>query len=326
MLDIFFNTLYGKLYERIEGGACENFEYSGSDGKICNMYIKRPVPWLVDGVQYYDATTPYGYGGPVVTVGEPSETLITGYYAAWADYCRDNRIAAEFVRFHLYDNADLRLYYPGDVIHVSDNVVRGLAPTMDEIWMEFEHKVRKNVKRAQLSGLIVTTDATGEHLSAFLDIYYKTMNRNKAKNYYYFEPSFFEDISRNLNGHYIYFHVWHNGQIISTELVLSSQDYAYSFLGGTLENSYPMRPNDLLKYEIIRWCKGTGRKVFVLGGGYNPLDGVYRYKKAFAPGNDVPFYIGRKVFQNEIYDKLITMRAQKPEFDAASQFFPLYRS
>ncbi len=326
MLDIFFNPSYGKLYEQIEGGTCETFEHAGRDGTICNLYIKRPVPWLVDGVQYYDVTTPYGYGGPVVTAGEPSEALISEYYAAWADYCHDNKIVSEFVRFHLYDNTDLRLHYPGKVIHFSNNVVRSLAPTMDEIWMEFEHKVRKNVKRAQSNGLTVTTDVTGEQLPAFLDIYYNTMKRNSAKTYYYFEPSYFENINRTLNGQYIYFHVWHNEQIISTELVLCSQDYAYSFLGGTLEDFYPMRPNDLLKHEIIRWCKETGRKVFILGGGYHPDDGIYRYKKAFAPGNDVPFYIGRMVYQNEVYNQLITIRAQKPAFDAESQFFPLYRS
>ncbi|PKM71551.1 MAG: GNAT family N-acetyltransferase [Firmicutes bacterium HGW-Firmicutes-16] len=326
MLDVFFNPSYGKLYEQIEGGAFDTFEYAGRDGTICNMYIKRPVSWLVDDVQYYDVTTPYGYGGPVVTAGETSESLIAEYYTAWAAYCRGSRIIAEFVRFHLYDNADLRLYYPGEVIRISDNVVRSLTPTMDEIWMEFEHKVRKNVKRAQNNGLTVTADATGEHLSAFLNIYYKTMKRNRAKNYYYFETSYFEDINRTLNGQYIYFHVWHNEQIISTELVLYSQDYAYSFLGGTLEDFYPMRPNDLLKYEIIKWCKETGRRAFILGGGYHSGDGIYRYKKAFAPGNDVPFYIGRKVFQSEIYHQLIAIRAQKPDFDSESQFFPLYRS
>lgn len=326
MLDIFFYPSYGKLYEQIEGGTCEIFEHVGREGTICNMYIKRPVPWLVDGVQYYDVTTPYGYGGPVVTSGESSKALISGYYEAWEKFCCDNKIVAEFLRFHLYDNTDLRLHYPGEVIQISDSIVRDLTPTMDEIWMEFEHKVRKNVKKAKCKGLTVTTDTTGEYLPVFLDIYYKTMKRNKAKKYYYFEPCFFEDINRTLNGLYIYFHVWHNEQIISTELVLYSQNYSYSFLGGTLEDFYPLRPNDLLKYEIIKWCKESGRKVFILGGGYHPDDGIYHYKKAFAPGKDVPFYMGRKVYQDKIYNQLIAIRAKTPEFDAKSQFFPLYRS
>ncbi|MEA4894594.1 MAG: GNAT family N-acetyltransferase [Oscillospiraceae bacterium] len=326
MLDIFFYPSYGKLYERIEGGTCEVFEHTGGDGTIRNMYIKRPVPWLVDGVQYYDVTTPYGYGGPVITAGKSTEALISEYYAAWADYCRNNRIVAEFVRFHLYDNTDLSLHYPGEITQISDNVVLNLAPTIDEIWVGFEHKVRKNVKKAQRNGLAVTSDTTGEHLPDFLDIYYNTMNRNKAKSYYFFDPSYFKALNRTLKGKYVYFHVWHNEQIVSTELVLCSQNYAYSFLGGTLEDYFPMRPNDLLKYEIIRWCKETGRTVFVLGGGYHPGDGIYRYKKTFAPSDVVPFYTGRKVYYSEIYSQLIAIRSQEPEFDVESQFFPLYRS
>lgn len=326
MPDVFFSPSYGKLYEKPEGGCCEIFDYSGNGGTISSMYIKRPVPWLVSGVQYYDATTPYGYGGPLLTAGDSSKELISGFYSAWSDYCHDNRIIAEFVRFHLHDNIDLRLQYPGDIIHISDNVVCDLASTMDEVWMGFDHKVRKNVKRAQSIGLTVTADAVGEHLAKFVDIYYKTMKRNKAKDYYYFEPSFFENLVRTLKEQFAFFHVWHDERIIATELVLCSQNYAYSFLGGTLQDFYPMRPNDLLKFEIIRWCKETGRRVFVLGGGFLPEDGIYRYKKAFAPGSELPFYTGRKVFQADIYSQLVAIRSQKPEFDADSRFFPLYRS
>ncbi len=262
----------------------------------------------------------------MITAGDSNEGLISDYYEAWKGYCNDNQIIAEFVRFHLFDNINMRLRYPGDIIHVSDNVVCNLAPAIDEIWMEFDHKVRKNVKRAQNSGLSVTADMFGEQLSAFLDIYYETMKRNAAKSYYYFERPFFEDLVRTLKGKFAFFHVWHNERIIATELVLCSQNYAYSFLGGTLQDFYPMRPNDLLKFEIIRWCKETGRRVFVLGGGFLPEDGIYRYKKAFAPGSELPFYTGRKVFQADIYSKLVAIHSQKPEFDADSRFFPLYRS
>lgn len=325
--DVFFNPDYGKLYEEIEGGTCETFEYSGAGGTIRNMFIKRPVPWLINGVPYYDVTTPYGYGGPVVTAGEPSEAMISKYYTAWLNYCRDNRIVAEFVRFHLFDNIALRDAFPGEVTHVSDNVVRMLSDDIDDIWMQFEHKVRKNVKKAQSNDLIVTTDAIGDHLDDFLKIYYDTMQRNNAKEYYSFGRTYFQNIIDSLRGKFEFFNVWHEDTIISTELVLCSECYTYSFLGGTLDEYYPMRPNDLLKYEIIKWSKETGRKAFVLGGGYGSNDGIYRYKKAFAPGDDVPFYIGKRIVDLDMYSKLIELRKlQNTAFDAASNYFPLYRS
>ncbi len=106
--------------------------------------------------------------------------------------------------------------------------------------------------------------------------------------------------------------------------MLCSEKYVYSFLGGTLEEFYPMRPNELLKCEIIKWSQETEHSAFILGGGYGGNDGIYRYKKSFAPGSDVPFYVGRFVHNRKIYDKLVDMRRQQGELN--SNFFPLYRA
>jgi len=323
MADTFFQPEYGKLYEKLEGGICETFEYKCGTGVVHNMYIKRPVPWLVHGEQYYDVLTPYGYGGPVVVEGIASQELLFGYYAAWSAYCHKNGIAAEFIRFHLFDNTDLRDAFPGEIVHISDNVVRRLDDTMDVMWMEFEHKVRKNVKKAQSNGLTVTADVTGTELDAFLNIYYSTMERNNAKDCYYFDRAYFQSIIDTLPGRFMFFHVWHKDTIVSTELVLCSGRYVYSFLGGTLDEYYPMRPNDLLKYEIIKWSRETGHEAFILGGGYCGNDGIYRYKKAFAPGADVPFYIGRIIHNQYIYDALVEKRRLDGPMNEG--FFPQYR-
>lgn len=323
MLDIYFQPEYGKLYEQIEGGVCEAFEYKYDAGTIRNMYIKRPVPWLIDGIQYYDVITPYGYGGPVIIDGNASSGLLAGYYAAWSAYCHENGIVAEFIRFHLFDNTDLRNTFPGEIVHISDNVVRRLDDTMDVMWMEFEHKVRKNVKKAQSNGLTVTIDGTGTELSEFLNIYYSTMERNNAKDYYYFNRAYFQSIINTLPGRFMFFHVWKDDTIVSTELVLCSDKYVYSFLGGTMDEYYSMRPNDLLKYEIIKWGKETRHIAFILGGGYGGNDGIYRYKKAFAPGDDVPFYIGRLIHNKYIYDALVEKR--KLDGPINEGFFPQYR-
>lgn len=322
MLDVFFLPEYGKLYEQIENGECRTFCFVTDTIRIQNVFIKRPVPWLVDGVQYYDVTTPYGYGGPVVIEGTATPEMIDNYYSAWSAYCKVEKIVAEFIRFHLFDNIQLRETFPGEVIHVTENVVRQLDVSIDRIWTEFEHKVRKNVKKALNNELTVTTDSIGEQLGAFLDIYYKTMERNEAKSFYYFDRAYFQAIIDTLPGQFMFFHVWKDAVVISTELVLCSYKYVYSFLGGTLDEYYPMRPNDLLKYEIIKWSKDTGHQAFILGGGYSAHDGIYKYKKAFSQNGDVPFYIGRKVWDEYVYNKLIEMRNDSILNEC---FFPLYR-
>lgn len=323
-IDVFFLSEYGKLYDNVDKGVCTKFIFSNNSGSIQNMVIKRPVPWVIDGIQFYDVTTPYGYGGPVITAGNASSDLISDYYDAWNKYCENERIIAEFIRFHLFDNEALKNAFPGKVNHVTDNVVRKLDISLDEMWMEFERKVRKNIKRARNNSLFVTTDVTGEHLDTFISIYYKTMKRNGAKRYYYFDMSYFKQIVESLKNHFMFFHVWKDDVIISTELVLYSDRYVYSFLGGTLAEYYLERPNDLLKYEIIKWAKETNHKYFILGGGYGANDGIYRYKKAFAPGADVPFFIGTRIINEVVYSRLAEIK--KKEGGGDNSFFPVYRT
>ena len=152
------------------------------------------------------------------------------------------------------------------------------------------------------------------------------MNRNNASNYYYFGQQYFEDIANLLPNNYIYFHVLKDNKIISTELVLFSERYAYSFLGGTIADYYDCRPNDFLKNEIIKWCYEQGIQQFILGGGYHKDDGIYRYKKGFTPDEDVPFYIGRHIFNQDIYQQAISKRQQADaSFDINTPYFPAYR-
>ena len=91
-------------------------------------------------------------------------------------------------------------------------------------------------------------------------------------------------------------YVVHEGKIISTELVIYGTENAYSYLGGTDRDYFDVRPNDYLKYEIIKWAKAKGLKNFVLGGGYGADDGIFQYKLCLAPHGEYDFYIGRSQY------------------------------
>ena len=52
--DIYFDNNYGKLYEHIEKGKAEIFEYEDSNGKISNQFIIREIPIKIDDNIYFD--------------------------------------------------------------------------------------------------------------------------------------------------------------------------------------------------------------------------------------------------------------------------------
>ena len=232
-----------------------------------------------------------------------------------------NCYICEFVRFELF--TDYYKHYDGEIETRTHNVVRSLEMPLDEIWMDFKQKVRKNVKRANSNGLQIIVENTDEHIEDFLRIYYCTMDRTNADEAYYFSRQFYKNLSE-MKDNVMYFYVVYQGQIISTELVIYGKNNCYSYLGGGTDREYfELRPNDFLKYEIIKWAKEKGLKNFVLGGGAGKDDGIFQYKRCFAPHGEYSFYIGRKIFDYNTYQYLVDLRTGE---ELHMDFFPLYRS
>jgi hypothetical protein len=274
-----------------------------------------------------DIATPYGYGGPFRwgTAWDPD--AVRAFWLDFDAWAVQSRVVSEVVRLSLFP--ETLVEYPGGRRVLSDNVVRALR-SEDELWRDFEHKVRKNVNKARASGVTVRIDETGDRLDDFLAIYSGTMNRRNAGETYYFPREYFERIHADLQGQFAYFHAFVGGSVVATELVLVSADRVYSFLGGTDAAWFHVRPNDLLKVEIMNWARSAGKTEFVLGGGYARGDGIYRYKLSFAPNGSVPFSIGSRVLNAGAYQRMIHARqmfavTQGAQWQPNPEYFPAYR-
>jgi hypothetical protein len=287
----------------------------------------RSFPWCPDDA-LHDATGPYGYGGPFIS-GEGAKLAddFSTVVDAWAS---EHNVVSLFARLHLFDD-QLAALRGADLIGRGMNIVRTLDLADEELWSNYEHKVRKNVKRARQHGITVTVEQDLTSLNLFWDIYQATMSRRMAADSYRHPLEFFVNLLTPLSGQYAFFFAWLDGRPVSTELVLLSDLRSYSFLGGTHEDAFFTRPNDLLKHEIILWSRAQGLKGYVLGGGYQPDDGILRYKRSFAPDGQCPFFTMSRTFDPDCYHKLVHARAawernQGVEWLPDPGWFPLYRA
>lgn len=295
-------------------------------GTVLYPFLQRELPPGLTGVAgspACDLSTPYGYGGPAWWGGGP-DTCADPFWDAFDAWAASEGAVSEFVRFQLDRSGHLP--FRGTVAERMQNVVRSLDVPMEAIWMDAEHKVRKNVKRARRSGVTIEFDRTGERLGAFLDIYESTMDRREAGASFYFPRAYFEAIHRGLPGQFVYAFALHDGEPVSAELVLVSAESLYSFLGGTRREAFALRPNELLKLAVMEWGQASGKRRFVLGGGYGSDDGIYRYKRSFAPSGSVPFFVGTRIHDARRYDALVTARAAAAHAPLDPSFFPLYRA
>ena len=321
--DVYYLSQYAKAFQQIGEGQPLLFYYENDTTKAMNVVMKRdialskPFKELLPQNEWFDISTPYGYGGFWIE-GDDYSSLEKEY----VELCTEKRFISEFIRFHLYSKyIDV---FSGTIDCYTNNVVRSLDLNLSEMIMNFEHKVRKNVKTAKRLGLKIDIDETGKRLKEFLDIYYGTMERRDAGGYYFFPEDFFRTINE-MHGNYVYIHAVYENKIISTELVLYGKENGYSFLGGTISGYFHLRPNDFLKFEMMKWLKEKGINRFILGGGYGKDDGIFRYKKSFAPNGVQKFYVGKRIFNREKYDYLMSLRGKEHNFSLNSEFFPQYR-
>jgi len=318
--EVFAHPDYVSLFAREEDTPTGIYA-EGPDGFVLYPTIVRP---LEGGAS--DLTSPYGYGGAFVS---GSFDATDDFWKAFEDWARSRSIVSEFLRFSLF--SDQLLAYPGTSEIRLMNVVRDLTGDEAAMWTEFDHKVRKNVNKARREGVTIEIDPEGARLDDFLRIYTSTMDRRAASKGFYFGREFFEKIVRTLKGQFVFAHALHDNRVISTELALVSAHHIYSFLGGTDETAFSLRPNDLLKLELMRWGKEHGKRAFVLGGGYAPDDGIFKYKRGFAPDGLLPFSTGMRVLDADRYATLVAshesrMRAQDASWQPAPGFFPGYRA
>jgi len=290
-------------------------------------FLRRPIsaePWAGQS-SANDIISPYGYSGPFAW-GAPDVELFWTKFDQWAATAN---VVSAFVRLPLF--SDQQMAFAGDIEVKGLSIVRMLEMDAQAIWMDYEHKVRKNVGKAQRSGVHVEIDRIGSGLDKFIAIYHQTMERRDAASTYFFNKAFFQHALRKLPAQFAFFHACHEGSIVSSELVAISANYIYSFLGGTLSEAFSLRPNDLLKHTIIEWGREQRKKAFVLGGGYRSQDGIFRYKRSFAPRGEVPFKVGRRIYDSRTYEELVEMRRlwetkRGNDWSPYPGFFPAYRA
>jgi hypothetical protein len=155
------------------------------------------------------------------------------------------------------------------------------------------------------------------------------MRRRAAAPFYFFPRAFFEALIDALAGQFAFVHAVAGGEVVSSELILCSEERAYMFLSGTRADAFPLYPNDAVRHRAFAWGLSQGKRAFVLGGGFEPEDGVFRHKRVFAPHGIVPFEVACLVHDAAACDELVRQRARAATavepWSPRPRFFPPYR-
>lgn len=327
MRDLFFIKEYVELYEEIEGGHCEVFEFEHSLGTVYHHFIKKEIPVSLNYGPYFDLLTPYGYGGPVITELKDKarkNELVNFFCLAFQEYCLENNIVSEFVRFHpLFNNAqDFESCYT--VLfrrHTTGITLKGFKDPVQE---EFSKSTRKRIRKALRDGVTYRITENPSNLDHFQEIYLTTMERVGAKESYLFDDTYFSKMIENLGEQIILVEAIYDSQVIGAELHFHAGPYLHTHLSGTIEGDFNhLSPVYVMTYAIVLWAQEHGVEYIHSGGGVNPGpdDSLYLFKKRFGKNTEFDYYVGNKIWNQEVYDQLNAATNAKSE----SELFPAYR-
>lgn len=322
--DIYFDDNFGKLYEEIEQGKSEVFRFTSSEGVISTQFIKRIIPIELNGATYYDLITPYGYGGPYIVESEENDknVLVMEFMKEFKQYCEDNHIVSEFVRFHPIIENQKYFKEAYNTVYLHPTVGTKIKDVDDPVQEEFSKSCRKSIRRALKSGIEYKIIENPENVDDFLKIYYSTMDRNNASSYYYFDKEYFNKCLKYYRKNIILVEAIYKNQVIAAGFYFYYNKILQAHLSGTLTDYLSLSPAYIIKYATAMWAKEHGMEYIHYGGGTSDSldDPLYLFKKKFTKNTEFEYWIGKKIWNQEIYEKLCKRKQVKE-----SNYFPAYR-
>jgi hypothetical protein len=305
---------YHRVAELRGEGVAQLFAYREGGYLIALPLLLRPI----EGWQ--DATSVYGYAGPVASHEQIPPEIVRRFQEALKRTLVQQRVVAVFCRLHpLLVQSEL-LRGLGECRAIGETVSIDLTLSEGEQWAQLSPGCRRNLRRLAARSFTGLIDAPKRYLPEFVEIYQETMERVNADNSYRYSRADFERLVAELGAALQLVVVQSSAQVVAASLVTICNGIVQDHLGGTRTAFLKHSPDRLIVDTERRWAVTMGARVLHLGGGRGAQgDSLFRFKSGFSPRRH-PFQTWRWVVQPEIYDRLCAERQMGNQ-----DFFPAYR-
>ena len=326
--DFYHLPEYVRLSARHEGGRPAAIHVTDGDRELLQPVIIRPIPG-----GGHDATSPYGYPGPLVR-GADDDAFLSAAFREGIALLRGLGIVSLFVRLHPLLNARLPDEV-GTLVRGGDTVSIDLTLPPDEQWRQVRGNHRVHIHRAARNGRVARFDDDWAHAEDFKRLYRGTMARVAATPYYFFGDDYFKGLRAALGDRMRLSIVEADGEVAAAALFVETSGIVQYHLSGTAPAYVREGLTKVLIDDVRRWATDRGDRVLHLGGGLSsrPDDPLFHFKAGFSERRH-PFYTLRVVVDRDAYEDLVRARASETgatdgaetDPDGRAAYFPAYRS
>lgn len=169
------------------------------------------------------------------------------------------------------------------------NLIHDLTLDEDELWKRLNGKRRNEIRKAYKEGVTVEVTKSNQDILVAYDILKEVYHYAKIplSDFDFFQNLIkYTDSKRGVK----LFVAKYEGEIIGCMFTLVYKHTIYDFYAGSFRKYYKKNPNDIIPWEVFKWGKDNGFRIFDFGGAGKPDEkyGVRDYKKKF--GGDLVQY------------------------------------
>jgi Acetyltransferase (GNAT) domain len=320
---------YHRVEEHRLKGMAHLFTYCDGDYVIALPLLLRRVGDEFPGLN--DATSVYGYGGPVASHQRMPGPVVRAFQAALREELAERHVIAVFSRLHpLIAGHDL-LAGLGECRAIGQTVSIDLSLSLEKQRAQYRDSYNRRVSKQRREGSIACLhDEDKRHLGDFVSIYEETMRRVKAKATYFFGQDYFYQLTDELGTGLQLFVAVVGGKVVAAGLFTICDGVVQYHLGGTRDEFLKLSPMALVFDTVRLWANKAGARVFHLGGGVGGAkdDSLFHYKAGFSDRRH-NFATWRWIVAPEVYHELCERRARMNALQGleptSADYFPAYR-
>ncbi len=331
--DVYHLPGYHALAEERDEGQTRLLLYTEGPYFVAIPLLLRPigaVPGLARiGEGWWDATSVYGYAGPIASHSDVPAPVLRDFQTALCETLKEWRIVTVFSRLHpLIPQCGL-LSGLGECVFVGQTVSIDLNLPVDVQRQQYRSNHKRDINRARREGITCVHDDDWKYLDTFIELYHETMGRTDATGYYFFDRAYFTHLRNALGNRLNLFVALKEGAVLSGALFTVCNSIIQYHLGGTYSRYLNLAPSKLIFDTVRIWGNELGVDIFHLGGGVGSReDGLFHFKAGFSSLR-CQFKVWRMVVNQGVYKQLLEQKrlwSKAEGLEAVdNNYFPAYR-
>ena len=251
---------------------------SESDAWIHGVHVTE-----IPGTAWRDASSPYGYGGPIAT--STDDEFLRLCWSSYVQFMNEQRIVAEYVRFH--PALGNERFYGGNIADNREVVTVDLDGV--DVAAGYAPRLRTTLRKADKKAIVYLETDLGASAERFYEFHWSALREMGADSFYLFPLEYFRALAASGVARLaVCVHddgAMEQGHWLAAAIFLEANVASEYHLAASSREGRALGASSFLLDQAAMSAQRRGRKYLYLGGGTdrNPTNPLLFFKAGFSP-------------------------------------------